>query len=76
METTQYSFKNFIPEVTSILRLDPGEPVPDYPNGLVFSYGSNTVSVAVTLTDKGYSDFLAAPANLRAEIASEVFRRY
>lgn len=66
----------FFSSITSALRLDADETIPQYDNGLVFSYGSNLPKIVVTVKPEAFDSFLDASNKERAEITTEVFKRF
>lgn len=68
--------QTFFSNLTSVLRADLDEELPEFENGIVFSAGLGTDAIIVTTTPDCYSQFLAAPVEDRAEIIQEVFNLY
>lgn len=68
--------ETFYSGLTSVLCLDPGEKVPEHEYGIVFSEGLLSPSVVVTTTPETYREFIASPAQDRAEIIQDVYERY
>lgn len=66
----------FLSNITSAVRLDADETIPDYDNGLVFTYGDNLPSIVITVSPEAFSGFLDATPEERAVITKEVFRRF